>query len=57
MAKPFTDAATDDASNLDALTDSDMFNFRQKFRNERMNKEMRFTLKWMDREGALDFVN
>lgn len=54
MCKPFNDAAKEDEAVLEALTDSDKFQFRQKFQDPRINKEMRFTLQWMDREGALE---
>lgn len=54
MCKPFNDAATESEAVLEALTDHEMFSFRRKFQDPRINKEMRFTLQWMDREGALD---
>lgn len=57
MCKPFSEGASDDDAVLEALTDKDMFSFGRKFRTPRINREMRLTLKWMDREGALDVPN
>lgn len=57
MCKPFAEGASDDDAVLEALTDKDMFSFGRKFRTPRINREMRLTLKWMDREGALDVSN
>ena len=54
MCKPFADAATEEGAVLEALIDEDMFGFREKFQSPRINKEMRFALLWLDREGALD---
>lgn len=54
MCKTFTDTKSDDAD-LESLTNSEKFNFKKQFSDPRINNEIKFTLKWLDREGALDF--
>lgn len=54
MCKPFACDDGEDSAVLEALTDKEMFGFKRQFQNKRINKELRITLKWLDREGALD---
>lgn len=54
MCKSFTDSKTERDMDLDDLTDPANFDFKSKFKDERVNKEMRIILKLLDKEGALD---
>lgn len=54
MCRSFTDCKVEKDLELDDLTDPGKFDFRSQFRDERINEELQITLKWLDREGALD---
>lgn len=55
MCKAFSDT-TDEKAVLEFVTDPEQLKrgFLHQFAHPRINKEIRFTLKWMDEMGAFD---
>lgn len=54
MCRSFTDCKVEKDLVLDDLTNPGKFDFRSQFRDARINEELKITLKWLDRKGALD---